>query len=100
MDNKTERILNTLTQIASELQSVVESRAVNNKKLVRREWSCYQDALDKVEQAVFILNQLDISTTAVDPPITSRPKKKLLARLQEIEIEGEPDWSERHGEIL
>lgn len=100
MDNKTEQILNTLTGAALELQSIVELRAVNDKKLVLREWSCYQDALEKVEQAIFILNQLNISTTAVDPSSASRPKKKLLARLQEIQIEGEPDWSERHGEVL
>lgn len=100
MDNKAEQILKLLTETASELQVIVDSRQVNGKEIVFREYSSYCDALDKVQQAISALNRLDISTAVPEPPSASQPKKNLLARLREIQIEGEPDWSERHGEIL
>lgn len=100
MDNKANQILNELTGIASELQLIVDSRRVDEKEIVFKEYCSYNEALDKVQQAIAALNRLDISTAEPSPPIVSQPKKNLLARLREIQIEGEPDWSERHGEIL
>lgn len=100
MNNKAEKILNNLTQIATELQLIVDSKQVDSQEILAREWLDYHAALDKVQQAIAQLQKLDVSTTAVTELTGVQPKKGLLAALREIQIEGEPDWSQRHEEIL
>lgn len=101
MNNKAEEILNNLTQIATELQLIVDSKQVDSQEVLAREWLDYHAALEKVQQAIAQLQKLDVSTTTVASALTEAPPKKgLLAALREIQIEGEPDWSQRHDEIL
>lgn len=90
MNSKVEEILNNLTGAALELQSIVDSKQVDSQEVLARDWLSYKEALDNVQQAIAQLKQLDISTTVAPEPL-SHPKKSLMARLREIQIEGEGD---------
>ncbi len=59
-----------------------------------------QRALSQVQQTIIALEKLDTPPLSTDPP-RPKPQKSLMARLKEIKIDGEPDWSQRcNGEMF
>lgn len=100
MDKTTEQILNDLTGVKSKLQLIVDSKEIDSQEILARDWLSYDEALTQIQQAIASLEKLNVSTASSEPLTASQPKKNLLARLREIQLDGEPDWSQRHGEIL
>lgn len=97
-NNSAERILNTLATAAKELQLLADPKLVT-----AREWLSYNDALGKVKDAIAALKKLNPTDSPAEnlTQTQAQPKKSLMAKLKEIKIDGEPDWSQRcNGEIL
>ena len=101
MNDQAEQILNDLVTVKSKLLAIVDDRETDSHEISAKEELHYNRVLVKVQQAISKIKKINISTTAnSEPSYPSQPKKSLMARLREIKIEGNPDWSERHEEIL
>lgn len=94
--SSTTQILCTLAAVAKDLEQLTNPQVVTF-----RENLAYSEALDKVQEAIKALKKLDTSSSSSKSSQTQhKNKKSVLAVLKEIQIEGEPDWSKRHNEVL
>lgn len=101
MNDRFEQILNDLVAVKSKLLAIVDDRETDDREIFAKEDLHYNRVLVEVQQAISELEKINISTIAnSEPSDPSQPKKSLMARLREIKIEGNLDWSERHEEIL
>lgn len=101
MNDRVEQILNDLIAVKSKLLAIVDDRETDSHEISAKDWQHYNRVLVEVGQAISELEKINISTIAnSEPSYPSQPKKSLMARLREIKIIGNPDWSERHEEIL
>lgn len=96
-----EHILSVLYDVRAELQRVVERQGGGMEELTARDWFGYDEALKNVHLAISALEKVNNFPEVKELPCELNTSKKgILKQLSEIKIDGEPDWSQRKGQIL